>query len=188
MIEDAHAAGASVYDLRGITDTLDSRRPALRPHPVQGGNGRRGGRVRRRVGLPPQPGSCTEPSPTTWGAANRCSRSTSRPSAGAPTRRRLTAQLPTIVPVAKGNGYGFGLAMLGAETERLGCDTLAVGTLDEAPLVHDALPRRRPRAHSLASCDRPRACRRRPADAHRLVPRGRPRAVRARAPGRGRAA
>ena len=49
----------------------------------------------------------------------------------------LTAQIPTIVPVAKGNGYGFGLAMLGAETERLGCDTLAVGTLDEAPLVHD---------------------------------------------------
>ena len=40
--------------------------------------------------------------------------------------------------MAKGNGYGFGLAMLGAETERLGCDTLAVGTLDEAPLVHDA--------------------------------------------------
>jgi hypothetical protein len=50
----------------------------------------------------------------------------------------LTAKIPTIVPVAKGNGYGFGLAMLGAEVERLGCDTLAVGTLDEAPMVHDA--------------------------------------------------
>jgi hypothetical protein len=50
----------------------------------------------------------------------------------------LTARTPTIVPVAKGNGYGFGLAMLGAETARLGCDTIAVGTLDEAPLVHDA--------------------------------------------------
>lgn len=50
----------------------------------------------------------------------------------------LTARLPGIVPVAKGNGYGFGLAMLGAEVERLGRDTVAVGTLDEAPLVHDA--------------------------------------------------
>ncbi len=50
----------------------------------------------------------------------------------------LTEQIPTVVPVAKGNGYGFGLAMLGAEAQRLGCDTLAVGTLDEAPLVHDA--------------------------------------------------
>ena len=50
----------------------------------------------------------------------------------------LRAQIPGIVPVAKGNGYGFGLAMLGAEAERLGCDTLAVGTLDEAPMVHDA--------------------------------------------------
>lgn len=50
----------------------------------------------------------------------------------------LAAQVPTIVPVAKGNGYGFGLAMLGAEAERLGCDTLAVGTMDEAPMVHDA--------------------------------------------------
>jgi alanine racemase len=39
--------------------------------------------------------------------------------------------------VAKGNGYGFGLSTLGAESETLGCDTLAVGTMDEAPLVHD---------------------------------------------------
>lgn len=51
---------------------------------------------------------------------------------------QVVADLPDIVPVAKGNGYGFGLATLGAETARLGCDTLAVGTLDEAPLVHDA--------------------------------------------------
>jgi hypothetical protein len=52
--------------------------------------------------------------------------------------KAITDKLPTIVPVAKGNGYGFGLTMLGAEAERLGCDTLAVGTLDEAPMVHDA--------------------------------------------------
>lgn len=50
----------------------------------------------------------------------------------------VVADLPDIVPVAKGNGYGFGLSMLAAETARLRCDTLAVGTLDEAPMVHDA--------------------------------------------------
>lgn len=49
----------------------------------------------------------------------------------------LTARIPDIVPVVKGNGYGFGLATLGVEVERLGCDTLAVGTMDEAPMVHD---------------------------------------------------
>lgn len=52
--------------------------------------------------------------------------------------KALTEQLPTIVPVAKGNGYGFGLTMLGGEAQRLGCDTIAVGTLDEAPMVHEA--------------------------------------------------
>jgi alanine racemase len=50
----------------------------------------------------------------------------------------VTQRLPDIVPVAKGNGYGFGLATLAAEAETLGCRTLAVGTIDELPLVHDA--------------------------------------------------
>jgi alanine racemase len=50
----------------------------------------------------------------------------------------VTGRLPELVPVAKGNGYGFGLPTLGAESETLGCDTLAVGTMDEVPLVHDA--------------------------------------------------
>ena len=45
---------------------------------------------------------------------------------------------PDIVPVAKGNGYGFGLAMLAAESQALGCPTIAVGALDEVALVHDA--------------------------------------------------
>jgi alanine racemase len=52
--------------------------------------------------------------------------------------RAVTEQLPDIVPVAKGNGYGFGLGMLAAETEALGRRTLAVGAFDELPLVHDA--------------------------------------------------
>ncbi|NED98670.1 alanine racemase [Phytoactinopolyspora halotolerans] len=37
----------------------------------------------------------------------------------------------TIVPVAKGNGYGFGNATLAAETAALGAGTLAVGTYEE---------------------------------------------------------
>ena len=52
--------------------------------------------------------------------------------------RTVTDRTPDIVPVAKGNGYGFGLATLAAETEVLGCRTLAVGALDEVALVHDA--------------------------------------------------
>lgn len=46
-------------------------------------------------------------------------------------------EIPALVPVAKGNGYGFGLAMLAIESQRLGCDTMAVGQLDEVPAVHD---------------------------------------------------
>ncbi len=34
---------------------------------------------------------------------------------------------PGLVPVAKGNGYGFGVARLAGEAARLGVDTLAVG-------------------------------------------------------------
>ena len=47
---------------------------------------------------------------------------------------------PDLVPVAKGNGYGFGLGRLARKAEwlrqRAGCcDTLAVGTYDELPEV-----------------------------------------------------
>lgn len=41
----------------------------------------------------------------------------------------------TVVPVTKGNGYGFGNAVLAAEAARLGVATLAVGTYDELPAV-----------------------------------------------------
>jgi hypothetical protein len=44
---------------------------------------------------------------------------------------------PRIVPVAKGNGYGFGLARLAREAARLGVDTLAVGTSRELASVAD---------------------------------------------------
>jgi hypothetical protein len=47
--------------------------------------------------------------------------------------RAVTDAHPGIVPVAKGNGYGFGLARLARRAEWLGCEQMAVGTYDEAP-------------------------------------------------------
>ncbi|MFS3127719.1 alanine racemase [Nocardioides sp. Bht2] len=47
---------------------------------------------------------------------------------------------PTLVPVAKGNGYGLGNARLAEEARLLGVDTLAVGTYDELAEVRDAFP------------------------------------------------
>ncbi len=39
--------------------------------------------------------------------------------------------VPGVVPVAKGNGYGFSIEVLAGEAVRLGADTLAVGVADE---------------------------------------------------------
>jgi len=47
---------------------------------------------------------------------------------------------PGIVPVAKGNGYGFGLPRLAEEAARLGADTIAVGLPSEVELVRDRFP------------------------------------------------
>jgi Alanine racemase, N-terminal domain len=47
--------------------------------------------------------------------------------------RAVTDAHPGIVPVAKGNGYGFGVPRLARRAEWLGCDQMAVGTYDEAP-------------------------------------------------------
>ena len=49
--------------------------------------------------------------------------------------RAVAARTPGLVPVAKGNGYGFGLGRLARKAEWLGADTLAVGTYDELPEV-----------------------------------------------------
>jgi len=49
---------------------------------------------------------------------------------------KIAERNPGLVPVAKGNGYGFGLHRLADETTRLGVDTLAIGTYDElGPLM-----------------------------------------------------
>jgi alanine racemase len=49
--------------------------------------------------------------------------------------RRVRDSHPGIVPVAKGNGYGFGLGRLGELATWLGVDTVAVGTYAEIPEV-----------------------------------------------------
>jgi hypothetical protein len=49
--------------------------------------------------------------------------------------RTVAHQTPGLVPVAKGNGYGFGLGRLARKAEWLGADTLAVGTYEELPEV-----------------------------------------------------
>ncbi len=50
----------------------------------------------------------------------------------------VVAAVPGLVPVAKGNGYGFGVPRLAELAQHLGADTLAVGTYAE---VHPALER-----------------------------------------------
>jgi alanine racemase len=52
--------------------------------------------------------------------------------------RAVVDSHPGIVPVAKGNGYGFGNRRLAAVSEELGVDTLAVGTYAEVADVLDA--------------------------------------------------
>ena len=49
--------------------------------------------------------------------------------------RKTAAAQPGLVPVAKGNGYGFGLGRLARKAQWLGVDTLAVGTYEELPEV-----------------------------------------------------
>ena len=49
--------------------------------------------------------------------------------------RAFTESTPGLVPVAKGNGYGFSVGRLARKTGWLGLDALAVGTYDELPEV-----------------------------------------------------
>jgi len=47
-------------------------------------------------------------------------------------------RVPGLVPVVKGNGYGFGLRRLAEESARLGVDTVAVGEAQEVAHVRAA--------------------------------------------------
>jgi alanine racemase len=49
--------------------------------------------------------------------------------------RAVADATPGLVPVCKGNGYGFTLGRLARKAEWLGVDTIAVGTYDELPHV-----------------------------------------------------
>jgi hypothetical protein len=50
----------------------------------------------------------------------------------------MVSAKPGLVPVIKGNGYGFGLAFLAAESTRLGVDAVAVGLASEVAQVRTA--------------------------------------------------
>jgi alanine racemase len=52
----------------------------------------------------------------------------------------VTQAVPGLVPVAKGNGYGFGNARLALEAAALGAGALAVGTSAEVAEVRDTFP------------------------------------------------
>src|SRR3989337_1187755 len=45
---------------------------------------------------------------------------------------------PGLVPVAKGNGYGFGLGRLARKAQWLDVDTMAVGTYEEISPVEQS--------------------------------------------------
>lgn len=51
--------------------------------------------------------------------------------------KHVLEQFPGIVPVCKGNGYGFGHERLAEEATRFGSDVLAVGTTYEAARIKD---------------------------------------------------
>ncbi len=50
-------------------------------------------------------------------------------------QRDLLGEVPGLVPVAKGNGYGFGLAQLAGQAQVLSLGTIAVGIAQEVDLV-----------------------------------------------------
>lgn len=52
-------------------------------------------------------------------------------------QQSVLQQFPGLVPVCKGNGYGFGHERLADEAARLGTDILAVGTTYEAARIKD---------------------------------------------------
>ena len=50
----------------------------------------------------------------------------------------VTGATPGLVPVIKGNGYGFGLELLAGEATQMGSDVVAVGTPAEVGMVRAA--------------------------------------------------
>ena len=55
--------------------------------------------------------------------------------------RRVNEQTPGLVPVNKGNGYGYGLVRLAEEAALMDVDTMAVGLASEVAVVRDHFDR-----------------------------------------------
>ncbi|HEY6683122.1 MAG TPA: alanine racemase [Propionibacteriaceae bacterium] len=54
--------------------------------------------------------------------------------------RTVAGATPGMVPVIKGNGYGFGLGRLAEESMKLGVEVIAVGIPSEVAVVREAFP------------------------------------------------
>lgn len=59
---------------------------------------------------------------------------------------------PGVVPVLKGNGYGFGRLFLAGLAVELGADEIAVGTIYEIAGLYEAGVKARPVAIVLTPC------------------------------------
>ena len=111
MIRDAIGEGADVYDLRGITDTLDPEDPHV-------------GLIQFKVGTGGRPSStpasgicrsrrcCTPRSPSTCAGGADMPRMYVDGDRWRAHLRKIADAHPGLVPVPKGNGYGFGLRRL----------------------------------------------------------------------------
>ena len=139
MIRDALAAGADVYDLRGITDTLDADDSHVGLIQFKVGTGGEAVEYAGEWDLPLNrllykafdalPGAAL-------GADDEPHPDRRRRRAGAPTCAPSPTRHPGLVPVAKGNGYGFTLGRLARKAAVARASTpLAVGTYEELPEV-----------------------------------------------------
>ena len=136
MIRDSLAAGADVYDLRGITDTLDPDDSHVGLIQFKVGTGGEAVEYAGEWDLPLNPlvykafsalhEQEVSPMPLTLYVD------------GARWRAHLQAVRdphPGIVPVLKGNGYGFGSTGSPSRAAWLGVDTVAVGMYSEVTRV-----------------------------------------------------
>ena len=136
MIRDASAAGAHVYDLRGITDTLDADDSHVGLVQFKVGTGGEAVQYAGEWDLPLNRALYAAFDLYMKRRGTRCPwSSASTATAGG---RTCAASWPATrgwCPVAKGNGYGLGLGRLARKAQWLGVDTLAVGTYEELPQV-----------------------------------------------------
>ena len=175
---------AAVTRPRSLHGDARGRRSGLRPGRVAGMRGGGHGRAAlARPGLLAPPGALTRALAVPVASASPWpSPSTSSASAGSTTSAPRGPLSPGLIPVVKGNGYGFGRERLARLALDLGADELAVGTVHEV-----GSGARRPYGHRAHPGPRPRAgiapARRRGAHGRQPRPRRRPRRRWLRRPG-----